>query len=211
MGVFDSVWVPCPKCGKKNEFQSKGGECLLRDYTLEDVPEDVLSDINRHPVECECGRKYKVGVKCAPLDASNPESEDRWCCTEGMSYSLESLGDDAWLTGCPLCGLSDCGCNLTPEQIKERDEFYVSNNGEESVEHLMVCERRKMKNELSLGCHTSEEEAVRRFGENWRLELIKKRWNDSADEFNQWDELDSDEKCQFVIACFLKLPQEDNA
>jgi hypothetical protein len=47
-----------------------------------------------------------------------------WCSTEGVPYSLESLGDDAWLTGCPLCGDQDCGRNLTPEQIKERDDFY---------------------------------------------------------------------------------------
>jgi hypothetical protein len=50
-----------------------------------------------------------------------------WCYTEGMPYSLEGLGDDAWLTGCPLCGSSDCGRNLTPEQIAERDAFYSAN------------------------------------------------------------------------------------
>jgi hypothetical protein len=26
------------------------------------------------------------------------------CYNEHVDYDLESLGDDAWLTGCPLCG-----------------------------------------------------------------------------------------------------------
>ncbi len=47
-----------------------------------------------------------------------------WCCTDGISYTLDELGDDAWLTGCPYCGASDCGSNLTPAHIAERDEFY---------------------------------------------------------------------------------------
>ncbi|WP_156829747.1 hypothetical protein [Methylovulum miyakonense] len=48
MGMFDSVYVPCPKCGELNEFQSKGGDCLLNEYTLENAPANVLLDINRH-------------------------------------------------------------------------------------------------------------------------------------------------------------------
>jgi uncharacterized Zn finger protein len=64
MGMFDSVWVKCPNCGTANEFQSKGGGCALIDYTLEDAPADVLSDVNRHaPVSCsKCGNSYKVKV-----------------------------------------------------------------------------------------------------------------------------------------------------
>ena len=46
-------------------------------------------------------------------------SQLSWCCTECVDYSLESLGNDAWPTGCPCCGLSDCGQHLTPEQIDE--------------------------------------------------------------------------------------------
>ena len=56
MGMFDRVWVKCPKCGADNEFQTKSGECCLDNYTLEDCPVDALVDVNRHsPCLCECG------------------------------------------------------------------------------------------------------------------------------------------------------------
>ena len=62
MGMFDSVYVPCPKCGELNEFQSKGGDCLLNESTLENAPANVLLDMSRHsPVICQnCGTKYEV-------------------------------------------------------------------------------------------------------------------------------------------------------
>jgi RNase P subunit RPR2 len=61
MGCYDTVIVPCPKCGTEAEFQSKGGDCLLRVYSLADCPEDVLSDVNRHaPYTCEkCGTIFE--------------------------------------------------------------------------------------------------------------------------------------------------------
>jgi hypothetical protein len=64
MGMYDTVNIPCPKCETLNEFQSKGGDCLLSCYTLEDVPNDVLLDINRHsPITCRnCNTKYEVGL-----------------------------------------------------------------------------------------------------------------------------------------------------
>ena len=57
MGLYDSVMVKCPKCGEeKNEFQSKSGECLLDVYTLENCPNDVMVNVNRHsPCKCNCG------------------------------------------------------------------------------------------------------------------------------------------------------------
>ena len=64
MGMFDTVMVPCPQCGTKNEFQSKGGECKLAVYDLEDVPVDVLSDANRYPNSCsKCGIPYKIVIQ----------------------------------------------------------------------------------------------------------------------------------------------------
>lgn len=65
MGIYDSVWVKCPYCETENEFQSKGGECLLDNYTLEDCPIDVMSDINRHsPCRCgECDAFYSVDIE----------------------------------------------------------------------------------------------------------------------------------------------------
>jgi transcription elongation factor Elf1 len=65
MGLFDIVTVPCPICGARSEFQSKGSDdARCRTFTLEDAPLEVLSDINRHsPNECEdCGTRFEVGI-----------------------------------------------------------------------------------------------------------------------------------------------------
>jgi ribosomal protein L37E len=64
MGVYDTVWVKCPKCGEESGFQSKSGECILRDYTLKNCPNDVMMDINRHsPNTCrDCGTVFEVNV-----------------------------------------------------------------------------------------------------------------------------------------------------
>ncbi len=64
MGCFDTVMVPCPKCGKMAEFQSKGGDCAMRVYGLNDAPADVLQDVNRHGAHvCRCGVVFKVRVR----------------------------------------------------------------------------------------------------------------------------------------------------
>ena len=71
MGMFDSVMVPCPKCHKDIEFQSKSGECLLDVYTLDTVPMAVLGDINRHsPYDCpKCGTPTYVKVTVVATSA----------------------------------------------------------------------------------------------------------------------------------------------
>lgn len=76
MGLFDSIIVKCPECNKVIDFQSKGGECCMLDYSLEEAPEDVLSNANRHsPHKCRCGkwlyideenRKVKIWEKEPP-------------------------------------------------------------------------------------------------------------------------------------------------
>lgn len=64
MGVYDTVIVPCPVCGETSEFQSKSGKCLLDTYTLDDAPDDVLLDVNRHaPNRCaKCSTKFFVEI-----------------------------------------------------------------------------------------------------------------------------------------------------
>jgi len=63
MGMYDSVWVKCPKCSKEYEFQSKSGDCVLDNFNLEECPENVLKDVNRHsPCECECGTMFRVDI-----------------------------------------------------------------------------------------------------------------------------------------------------
>ena len=74
MGLYDDVLVKCPGCGAETAFQSKGGECLMDTFTLQTVPADVLSDVNRHaPQTCDCGTTFavdeeaRVARRCAPI------------------------------------------------------------------------------------------------------------------------------------------------
>lgn len=63
MGMYDSVIVKCPKCGVEHEFQSKNGDCFLNVFMLENCPEDVLTDVNRHsPYICNCGASIEVDI-----------------------------------------------------------------------------------------------------------------------------------------------------
>ena len=64
MGVYDTVWVKCPTCGEENPFQSKSGDCILENYTLDNCPPDVLVNVNRHsPCRCDCGTLYAVDIE----------------------------------------------------------------------------------------------------------------------------------------------------
>ena len=64
MGCYDTVLVSCPECGFENDFQSKSGECTLSNYTIDNCPDDVLSDVNRHaPYKCKCGLYLSINIK----------------------------------------------------------------------------------------------------------------------------------------------------
>lgn len=64
MGMYDTVIVNCPACGEELFFQSKSGECLLRDFTLNNCPNDVLLNVNRHaPIKCDCGTLCEVDIE----------------------------------------------------------------------------------------------------------------------------------------------------
>ncbi len=62
MGVYDTVNVPCPKCGERQEAQSKSGDCILAVYEMESCPADVLANVNRHaPFTCDkCGTVFEI-------------------------------------------------------------------------------------------------------------------------------------------------------
>jgi hypothetical protein len=60
-----------------------------------------------------------------PEGATITDSVQGWCYNEGVSYTLDELGDEAWQTGCPLCGDSHCWENITPEQQAVADAFLI--------------------------------------------------------------------------------------
>ena len=61
MGMFDSVMVPCPRCGAEEAVQSKAGPCLLRTYRVCDAPSDVIVDISDDIINCcGCGQRFML-------------------------------------------------------------------------------------------------------------------------------------------------------
>ena len=68
MGVFDSVWLKCPECGRDVEFQSKQGRCTLAFYQQDHVPVAIAADLNGRTRECVCGY-----VLTARFDTPPPE------------------------------------------------------------------------------------------------------------------------------------------
>lgn len=81
MGMFDSVMVPCPKCTKLVEFQSKAGECNLSKYHVNSVPAEIAVDINGDTENCEnCGYliKLSANVPRISMQVTNETEEDLW-------------------------------------------------------------------------------------------------------------------------------------
>ena len=61
VGMFDSVYIECPKCGSDVEFQSKAGDCTLASYGMHDVPPEIAGDLHGQSQECRnCGRPMKI-------------------------------------------------------------------------------------------------------------------------------------------------------
>ena len=58
MGMFDSVYVECPVCGKHVEFQSKAGACLCKSYKQDQVPTIIALDLDGDTEFCRnCGEE----------------------------------------------------------------------------------------------------------------------------------------------------------
>ena len=106
MGCYETIMVPCPKCGAEYGAQSKSGPCALDTYTLVDAPDDVIEDVNRHaPFVCEsCGQSFCVDLvwperplrpriqrKVVTCEPENPE----WARSDhGRPQRAAELGDD---------------------------------------------------------------------------------------------------------------------
>jgi hypothetical protein len=126
MGMYDTVLVRCPQCGTPAGFQSKSGSCSLKTYTLDEAPDDVLSDVNRHaPAHCEkCGALFGVEIEGphpqrtlgAHSKIWEAPDEDKEICG-----ALSSSGDGHALS------LSDVG-HASPSS---GDEHALSSSGDE--------------------------------------------------------------------------------
>ena len=69
MGMFDSVYAPCPKCGQELEWQSKAGPCILNGYNPSKVPVEVARDITGELEHCSgCNLAYALVPFVQPPD-----------------------------------------------------------------------------------------------------------------------------------------------
>lgn len=56
MGMYNSLYVQCPQCNHRIEFQSKAGNCSLDRYKLQNCPPEIALDLDRESKECDhCG------------------------------------------------------------------------------------------------------------------------------------------------------------
>lgn len=65
MGMFDRVWVDCPRCGVDVEFQSKGARFPgLDNFRVDTAPPEVLADLHRDVSECKaCGCQVRATIE----------------------------------------------------------------------------------------------------------------------------------------------------
>lgn len=72
MGMFDSIYVKCPKCDTSQEVQSKAGECLLHSYDQDRVPIAIAADLNGEEVKCN-----HCGLLCVVVSLPTPPTSTK--------------------------------------------------------------------------------------------------------------------------------------
>lgn len=62
MGMYDTVWFICPRCGECLDIQSKSGRCDLQDYeAYNGVPSYIAVDIEGELIYCpKCHKEYII-------------------------------------------------------------------------------------------------------------------------------------------------------
>jgi hypothetical protein len=82
MGMYDTIFMECPKCGEMNEEQTKWGPCRLHEYTIDDASPDAIEKFVQDPVKCRsCGKKYIVKMLQRPIYkvvSYNEDDEDEY-------------------------------------------------------------------------------------------------------------------------------------
>lgn len=64
MGCFDTVRIPCPKCGTRYKAQTKAGECSMLEYGMIDAPAKLLADIVGDKMQCgNCGEYFELELQ----------------------------------------------------------------------------------------------------------------------------------------------------
>jgi hypothetical protein len=64
MGMFDSIFIPCPNCKETVEVQSKAGPCTLKAFDPDKVPAVVAVDVDGDETFCnKCKKSWVVRTK----------------------------------------------------------------------------------------------------------------------------------------------------
>lgn len=63
MGMFDSLYVKCPKCRNKLEFQSKSWVCGLYGFTKKNLSPEVAMGMDGDILRCQFCNK-RIRLKC---------------------------------------------------------------------------------------------------------------------------------------------------
>jgi len=119
MGLFDSVYVPCPHCGAEVEHQSKADQDpYMNRYTLDDAPAHILEDVLNQPTYCQtCGKWHALlhpsrppgeppprleGIRAAKV--RTPRDEEigihstqpflRWWMTDRLPFTMSDVDAD---------------------------------------------------------------------------------------------------------------------
>ena len=83
MGMFDSVFAPCPVCGSEEEIQSKAGVCELKRYQHSSVPAGIAKELNGQIDRCsQCGAAFKLRADIPRvsmyIQSTGLDEDDSW-------------------------------------------------------------------------------------------------------------------------------------
>ena len=83
MGMFDSLFMQCPECGRKLEFQSKSGPCAMNSYYPKNLPVGVAQDLKNNIIGCQfCKTNWKFKLLDKPFAKfkiiKTKERKDYW-------------------------------------------------------------------------------------------------------------------------------------
>ena len=70
MGMFDTVRITCPHCGKTHHEQTKSGPCVLDEVDLTDADPTMISGLadSRGLIWCHhCNQPMTIAVRQRPI------------------------------------------------------------------------------------------------------------------------------------------------
>lgn len=85
MGMYDTAYLPCAKCGKLVGFQSKSGQCILGEHVYPDIPVEILKDLKRdYNTQCgSCGAFLAVVIEVNVYTVQAGPKPDKWTDVSG--------------------------------------------------------------------------------------------------------------------------------